>query len=98
MDSTWNRYTFEDENLPDWFVKDEKKYNSWKIPLPEDLVEYYRKREEALNSKPIKKVMEAKARKKKRAMQKHEKAKKKAEAIMNNAEIDDREKAKQVKA
>lgn len=62
------RYSFNEEEgeLPEWFTEEEKQHRRKQIPLDRQTVEEYRQRWREINARPIKKVAEAKARKKRR--------------------------------
>ncbi|XP_058824985.1 pre-rRNA 2'-O-ribose RNA methyltransferase FTSJ3 [Topomyia yanbarensis] len=97
IDAAWNRYTFNDTNLPDWFIKDEEKTMKKEVPVPHEVASTYKKNLEEMNVRSIKKVMEAKARKKKHAAKRLDKIKKKAETIMENVDNTNQEKIRLLK-
>lgn len=97
IDGAWNRYAFNDDNLPSWFVQDEQLHMQKPTPVPKELTEEYQRKVQELNVRPIKKVMEAKARKRRRAVKRLAKAKKQAEKIMESADATNQEKVRQLK-
>lgn len=84
------------EGLPDWFLDDEAKHFIPNIPITKEAVQALRAKQRALDARPIKKIAEAKARKKFKAAQRIEKALKKAEGVTNTSDLTEREKAQQV--
>ncbi|XP_002719522.1 pre-rRNA 2'-O-ribose RNA methyltransferase FTSJ3 [Oryctolagus cuniculus] len=100
IDNSFNRYTFneDEEELPEWFVQEEKQHRIRQLPIDKKDVEHYRKRWKEINARPIKKVAEAKARKKRRMLKKLEQTKKKAEAVVNTVDISEREKVAQLRS
>lgn len=68
LDASVNRYVFnDDDDLPDWFVKDEQRNCKVILPVTADEIEEQRRRFKELNARPSKKVMEAMGRKRRRA-------------------------------
>ena len=69
IDSTYNRYSFNDNSssLPSWFVTDESKHNRPQMPVTKEMVQAIKAELSDLAAKPIKKVLEARGRKRKKA-------------------------------
>ncbi|PWZ02455.1 AdoMet-dependent rRNA methyltransferase SPB1 [Testicularia cyperi] len=94
VDQGFSKHNFVDKDgLPTWFLDDEQKHYKANIPITKEAVQALRERQRALDARPIKKVAEAKARKKMRALQRLEKAQKKADAINENEDISEKEKS-----
>lgn len=93
----FNRYSLNaKDGLPSWFLDDEQRYYKANIPVTKEAVAALRAKMRALDARPIKKVAEAKARKKMKAAQRFEKALKKAEGVTEMSDMTEREKAKQI--
>ena len=97
IEGGYNRWTHNDDNLPNWFAQDEAKFCQKRLPITKEMVEVYRAKLQEINVRPIKKVAEAKARKKKRVLKSMEKARKKAEGIVQSEDITSQEKAQKIR-
>ncbi|THV04839.1 FtsJ-domain-containing protein [Dendrothele bispora CBS 962.96] len=93
----FNRYSLNSkDDLPSWFLDDEAKHYKSNIPITKEAVAALRAKQRALDARPIKKIAEAKARKKFKAAQRLEKAMKKAEGVNATSDMSEREKAQQI--
>uniref|UniRef100_A0A673Z552 pre-rRNA processing protein FTSJ3 n=1 Tax=Salmo trutta TaxID=8032 RepID=A0A673Z552_SALTR len=100
VDGSFHRQDYSEDQceVPEWFVDDEKKHRNKPIPVTKEMVEEYKAKWKEINARPIKRVAEAKARKKRRMLKKMESAKKKAESVVNTVDIGEREKMAQLKS
>ncbi|GIX77234.1 pre-rRNA 2'-O-ribose RNA methyltransferase FTSJ3 [Caerostris extrusa] len=97
IENGYNRYASNDESVPDWFARDEKKHYRKQLPVTPDLIAEYKRKIREINARPIKKIVEAKARKKRRAVRRLEKANKRAEKVTDHSDMSLSEKADQLK-
>jgi AdoMet-dependent rRNA methyltransferase SPB1 len=94
IDDGFNKYAFRDrDGLPDWFVEDESRHDKLQKPISKAAAQAIKEKMRAFNARPIKKVREAKARKKFKAAQRLEKLKKKSELLNNDENMTEKEKA-----
>lgn len=93
-DDGFNKYTFRDvDGLPDWFLDDEGKHSRLQRPITAAAAAAIREKLRALNARPIKKVREAKSRKKFKAAQKLEKLRKKSAMLVDDDGMSEKDKA-----
>lgn len=100
VDGSFHRFASSEEqwDVPEWFLDDERKHRKKPVPVTKEMVEEYKQKWKEIDARPIKRVAEAKARKKRRMLKKMEQAKKKAEAVVNTVDISEREKMAQLKS
>lgn len=97
IDAGYNRYSFNDaENIPDWFTEEERHYNKPELPVSKELMQEFRAKLREINARPIRKVAEAQARKKKRMALRLEKVRKQAQSLAESTEMSAHMKTKQV--
>ncbi|KNH09498.1 rRNA methyltransferase Spb1 [Perkinsela sp. CCAP 1560/4] len=67
LEDAINRHTRGEEDLPEWFLQDEKKHYFRRKPISKAAIDYQKQRFEEINVRPCKKVAEAINRKRKKA-------------------------------
>ena len=97
IDDSYNRWSFSDKSaLPSWFADDEALHNKPQIPITKQAAEAIKLKLRALNARPIKKIAEAKARKKMKAVRKLTKLQKKADIVNETNDMSEQEKAQSI--
>ncbi|EKD19973.1 uncharacterized protein L3040_002348 [Drepanopeziza brunnea f. sp. 'multigermtubi'] len=94
IDEGFNKYAFKDrEGLPEWFLDDEQRHDKPHRPITAAGAAAIKEKLRALNARPIKKVREAKDRKKFKAAQRLEKLRKKSALLQDEEGMTEKEKA-----
>mmetsp|Transcript_24312 Transcript_24312/g.67595 ORF Transcript_24312/g.67595 Transcript_24312/m.67595 type:complete len:859 (-) Transcript_24312:91-2667(-) len=87
VEAAYNRYAFHDDRLPHWFEADEVQHMRPAPILTKDELEAEKQRLQAIDARPIKKIVEAKARKRKRMAVRLDKARSKATVIAGQDDL-----------
>jgi AdoMet-dependent rRNA methyltransferase SPB1 len=93
VDASYNRFAWNDpKELPNWFVDDELRHNRPQLPVPNALLDHVKGKFQNSGTHEIKKVAEARMRKRKRAMSKLKAAKAQAKTCAENPDMSDKQK------
>lgn len=97
LDASFNRYSFKDDaSLPRWFLDDESQNNKPQKPVTKEGIALLKAKLREIDSRPIKKELEAKGRNRRRMMKKLEAMKKKAAVIAESEEMGEKQKSEQI--
>lgn len=97
IDDGFNKYAFRDkEGLPEWFLDDENQHSKIMKPITKEAAEAIKAKLRTMNARPMKKVAEAKARKKYKAVKKLEKLKKKFDLINDDGSRSEQDKSEEI--
>ncbi|KAK0615981.1 Spb1 C-terminal domain-containing protein [Bombardia bombarda] len=97
VDDGFNKHTFKDKDgMPDWFLDDEGKHDKPHKPITKAAADAIKEKLRAYNARPIKKVAEARARKKFKQAQRLEKLKKKADIMIGDEGMSEKDKASSI--
>lgn len=94
INETYHKFAYnsDDEDLPDWFVDDEKKHRLKTLPITKEEVEIIKRDIMMDQNRDSKKVIEARWRKKQKMNRKMKKVKNKSEAIFDQEGVEEKQK------
>lgn len=94
VDDNFNKFSFRDKDgLPEWFLDDENQHSKPQRPITAAGAAAIKEKMRALNARPIKKVQEAKDRKKFKAAQRLQKLRKKSALMADEDGVTEKDKA-----
>lgn len=97
IDESFNRYSFQDDTpLPRWFLDEESKHNKPQKPITKEGIALLKAKLREIDSRPIKKELEAKGRNRQRMMKKLDAMKKKAAVIADTEDMGEKQKGEQI--
>ena len=97
VDEGFNKYAFKDrDGLPDWFLDDECQHSRPHRPVTAAAALAIKEKLRALNARPIKKVREAKDRKRYKMAQRLEKLRRKSKLLAEEDGLTEKDKAKTI--
>jgi len=97
VDDAYNRYAWNDyHDIPKWFGDEYKLHSQPQLPITKEISDEIRQRFKEINARPMQKVAEAKARKKKRVDRKLQSLRSKANSIVETPELSEASKMKQI--
>ena len=97
VDDGFNKYALQDrDGLPEWFLDDEGKHSKPHKPISAAGAAAIKEKLRALNARPIKKVQEAKDRKRFKAVQRLEKLRKKSAMVADEEGVSEKDKAQNI--
>ncbi|KAL8970999.1 MAG: hypothetical protein Q9197_003505 [Variospora fuerteventurae] len=97
VDDGFNKYSFRaQDGLPQWFLDDEGKHSRLQRPIDAAAAAAIKEKFRALNARPIKKVREAKERKKFKTAQRLEKLRTKSAFLADESGVSEKDKAQNI--
>lgn len=96
VDAAYNRYAFHDTGLPRWFAEDERRFMRPIAPVTKAEVEEEKARLRAIDARPVKKIAEAKARKKMKLHKRLDQARQKANAVADQEDVPMKSKMREI--